>query len=72
MKAAVQGFNGRAEAMRWERLVKSRGRGYWERLNKLMGLVVRRCPMDRRKQKQRVYEVPAGLVLIVNPLTEGE
>ncbi len=59
----VEGFANRAEAMRWERIVKSRARGLQNRAWALLGLSHGACPP--RKQLPQ-YPVPPGLRAHVN------
>lgn len=49
-------FENKSTALRWEKLVKSRARGFNPRFSAMKGLVEGVCPPGKRP-----YEVPSGL-----------
>lgn len=53
----IEGFKNRSEAMRWEKLVKSRCRGLAARDLAMQQLIDGICPEGKKK-----YEVPTGLL----------
>lgn len=55
----VGGFADRSAACRWEKLVKSRARGYTPRRLALLGLVNGGCPPGRKE-----YPVPENLFFV--------
>lgn len=60
--AYVSGFETRSIACRWEKLVKSRGRGIEKRLLLLKGLIYGICPPYGTRPQ---YEVPSNLTLYI-------
>lgn len=58
LRMYLSGFNGRAEAMRWEKLIKSRARGASNRAWAMLGVRWGVCPPGKGKRK---YIVPSGL-----------
>lgn len=52
----ISGFANRSEACRWERIIKCRARGFWNRKNVMFNLAAHAmCPEGRE------YPVPIGL-----------
>lgn len=54
----LSGFEGRGEAMRWEKLVKNRSKGVVGRTHAFHGLAHGKCP-----GKGKHYDVPKDIVL---------
>lgn len=55
----IAGFTSRSEAYRWEKILKSRSRGYQERYDNMLNLVVKlQCP---RKNGRKQYPIPENL-----------
>lgn len=61
IKKVLHGFKGRSEAMRWEKILKSRYRGVEARINAFHILSNGYCPIS--KEKQRWYQPPANITL---------
>lgn len=59
----IEGFSTRSEAMRWEKLLKSRCRGRTERGQAFIRLTHGICPTYKNRPQ---YEAPTGLKLVVN------
>lgn len=54
----LSGFIGRSEAMRWEKILKSRARGFVNRCEAFNKVAFGKCPGDGK-----VYQVPVGIKL---------
>jgi len=59
----LYGFKGRAEAMRWEKIVKSRARGADNRAWAMLGIKWGVCPKYKNRKQ---YDVPVGLQVHIN------
>lgn len=59
----VEGFTSKSEVMRWERIVKSRCRGLWQRSTALIGITHGKCPEKGRLPK---YVPPKELQVVIN------
>ena len=60
--AYISGFSGRGEALRWEKLIKSRARGYEPRMTALWLVSSGVCPQYKNRKQ---YQPPEGLALHV-------
>jgi predicted GIY-YIG superfamily endonuclease len=57
----LSGFQTRSEACRWEKLIKSRGRGKAQREHNFLLVVNNICPSYKNRP---LYPIPSGLKLI--------
>ncbi len=57
------GFSGKKEAYRWEKIIKSRCRGYRQRLAGFYSVAVGKCPVHPKKPKLPVYTMSSKISL---------
>jgi len=59
----VEGFSSKSEVMRWEKIIKARCRGMWQRTKGFIGITHGKCP---EKGRLPMYAPPENLAVIIN------
>lgn len=62
MYCYLSGFQTKSEAYRWEKLLKTRARGFDARLQSFQEVSSGKCPPYKRRKQ---YQVPGGLRLVL-------
>lgn len=69
MVCYISGFDGRSSACRWEKLVKSRARGFENRVKAMTMVADGECPPYKKRAQ---YPVPSGLRLVTKSVDTNE